>query len=251
MHVAVLAKVVPDYEVPSGDFQLVNSRAHSRYNRMIGLYDENAIEMGVQLKEKLSCALTIISYGAEDDVQFLRKAIAMGGDEMHLITGNSDDPVVIAANLKAAVESLQDVDLILAGRQSSDMDRGVVPGILAGMLGYPFVPQVCKIEKQNGTWNVNQVTEIGIRELQFAGKGVLSVTSVPENLPRIPAVRAILFAKKKPVKKVPEIKVPGMELDELSVEIPKMESVCEFISIEKIEETARILLTRLKEERYL
>jgi electron transfer flavoprotein beta subunit len=251
MHVAVLAKVVPDYEVPSGDFQLVNNRAHARYTRMIGLYDENAIEMGVQLKEALSCTLSIVSYGLDDDVQFLRKAIAMGGDELHLVTGNSDDPLVIAANLKAAIDSLNDVDLILAGRQSSDMDRGVVPGLLAGMLGYPFVPQVCKIEKHNETWKVDQVTETGIRELQFAGKGVLSITSVPENVPRIPVVRAILMAKKKPVKKIPEIKSPGMEFDELSVEIPKMESVCEFLSVEKVEAAARTLWIRLKEERYL
>ncbi|MFZ3046374.1 MAG: electron transfer flavoprotein beta subunit/FixA family protein, partial [Desulfatirhabdiaceae bacterium] len=61
MHIAVLAKVVPDYAVPSSDFELIDNRAHAKYTRMIGLYDENAIETGVQLKEKFGASLTIIS----------------------------------------------------------------------------------------------------------------------------------------------------------------------------------------------
>ena len=251
MHIAVLAKVVPDYEVPSADFELSNNRAHDRYTRMMGLYDENAIEMGVQLKEKYSASLTIISYGREGDVQFLRKSVAMGGERLVLVIGKSDDPFVIAANLKMAVEGLNDVDLILAGQQSADMDRGVVHSILAEMIGCAFIPQVSKIEEEDGGWKVNQNTETGSRELKFSGKGVLSITSVPENVPRIPAVRNIFAAKKKPVDKIPAIEGSAMGVDEISVEIPKMESVCEFLPVEDMDETARTLLRRLKEERYL
>ena len=251
MHIAVLAKVVPDYEVPAVDFELLNNRAHDRYTRMMGLYDENAIEVGVQLKEKYSESLTIISYGDEKDVQFLRKAVAMGGEKLILVIGKSDDAAVIAANLKMAIESLNDVDLILAGQQSADMDRGVVHSILAEMLGYIFIPQVSRIEKDNGGWKVTQITETGSCELRFSGKGVLSITSVPENVPRIPAVRNIFAAKKKPVEKIPEIESPEMKIDEISVEIPKMESVCEFLPTDDLDETARTLLARLREERYL
>ena len=82
MHIAVLAKVVPDYEVPAGDFELAGNRAHSRYTRMIGLYDENAIETGIQMKEKYGAELSVISYGSGDDVPILRKAIAMGADDL-------------------------------------------------------------------------------------------------------------------------------------------------------------------------
>lgn len=251
MHIAVLVKIVPDYEVPAADFELSNNRAHDRYTRMIGLYDENAIEVGVQLKEKYSEALTIISYGNERDIQFLRKAVAMGGDKLVLVTGKSDDPFVIAANLKMAIESLGDVDLILAGQQSADMDRGVVHSILAEILGYAFIPQISAIEKDNGELKVTQLTETGSRELRFSGKGVLSITSVPANVPRIPAVRNIFAAKKKPVEKIAEIESSTMQTNEIAVEIPKMESVCEFLPVDDLDETARTLLARLREERYL
>ncbi|WP_207680072.1 electron transfer flavoprotein beta subunit/FixA family protein [Desulfonema magnum] len=251
MHIAVLAKVVPDYEVPAGDFELSDNRAHSRYTRMMGLYDENAIETGVQLKEKYSASLTIISYGAEDDIPVLRKAIAMGAEKLVLVTGQSDDASVIAANLKMAIDNLGDVDLILAGQQSADMDRGVVHGTLAEMLGLTFIPQVSKIESENGGWKISQLTETGSRDLQFNGKGVFSITSIPENVPRIPAVRAIFAAKKKPVEKVAEVESNAMGIEEVSVEIPTMDSVCEFLPVEDVGETVKTLLTKLREERYL
>ena len=251
MHIAVLAKAVPDYEVPAGDFELVNKRAHGRYTRMIGLYDENAIEVGIQLKEKYSDNVTVVSYGDEEDIKVLRKAIAMGCDRFVLVTGSSDDPYVIAANLKMAIDKLADVDLVLAGRQSADMDRGVVHGILAGMMGYKFIPQVSQVSHQNDVWDVNQITETGSTRIQFNGKAVISITDDTTNVPRIPPVRGILAAKKMPVEKHAGIEAEAMGAEELSVETPKMESRCEFIPAEDIDQAALILVKRLKEERYL
>lgn len=252
MHICALAKVVPDYEVPAADFELVGGRAHNRYNRMIGLYDENAIEAGVQVKEKYSAQLSIVSYGREDDIKVLRKAIAMGGGRLSLVVGDSDDPNVIADNLKMAIEKLEGVDLIVAGQQSADMDRGLVHGMLAEMLGFSFIPQVAQIEQEGGRWKVIQNTETGTRELKIEGKAVLSITSVPENVPRIPAVRSIFAAKKKSVDILSGKKTDAMPVDEVKVDIPKMESVCEFLPADDdLSETAKILLNRLREERYI
>ncbi|SPD73823.1 Electron transfer flavoprotein domain protein [uncultured Desulfobacterium sp.] len=251
MHIAVLAKAVPDYEVPAGDFELVNNRAHARYTRMIGLYDENALEVGIQLKEKYSYNVTVISYSNEDDIKVLRKAVAMGCDRFVLVSGSSDDPYVIAANLKMAIEKLGDVDLVLAGRQSADMDRGVVHGILAGMMGYPFIPQVSQIMRQDDRWDVNQITETGVTKMQFSGKAVISITDDTTNVPRIPPVRGILASKKMPVEKLPAIDSDKMGAEEVAVETPKMDSKCEFLPIEDMEQAALTLVKRLKEERYL
>lgn len=252
LHIVVFAKVVPDYEVPASDFELTEGRAHKRYTRMIGLYDENAIELGVQLKEKYSAQLTIISYGIEDDISVLRKALAMGGDKLVLVTGASDDPNVIAENLKMALNQIDEVDLILAGRQSADLDRGVVPGMMAEKLGFIYIPQVSNLTRENGGWHVTQITETSIRELRFGGKGVLSITSVPENVPRIPAVRQIFAAKKKGVDKYPEIEAESIGAKEISVEIPVMESECEFLSVEDDpKDTARMLISKLREERVI
>lgn len=251
MNIAVLAKVVPDYEVPSSDFELVGRRAHERYKLMIGLYDENAIEVAIQLKEKHSARVMVISYGSSSNVQILRKSLAMGGDELYLINGDSDDPFVIAANLKQVIDQMGQIDLILGGRQSSDFDRGIVPGILAEMLGYAYLNQVSRADLVNGQWVFHQITETGSRELRAPGPLVLSITSDPDNIPRIPAVRLIFAAKKKPVHKSDEIQVKGMEAEELEVEIPQIESSCEFLNPEEPGEAVLNLLARLKEDRLL
>ena len=251
MHIVVLGKVVPDYEVPSSDFELVNNRAQERYTRMIGLYDENAIELGVQIKEKFSAALTLVSYGMADDIPILRKGIAMGAEKLMLVLGSSNDPFVIASNLKSAIEKLGDVDLVLSGQQSADMDRGVVHSILAQMLGLPFIPQVSNVQVENGVYKLNQIVETGSRTLEISGRAVLSITSVPENVPRIPAVRAIFAAKKKPVEKIEEIDASAMGIEEISVEIPKVESLCEVLPIDDMDDAAKLLIQKLREERYL
>ncbi len=140
--------------------------------------------------------MSLISYGSEKDIQFLRKGAAMGADQLILVKGTSDDAAVIAGNLMAAIQSLGNVDLVLAGQQSADMDRGVVPGILAQMLEVPFIPQIGYVEYHDDSWTVTQIASQGKRELKFSGPGVLSITSIPENVPRIPAVRAIFRPRK-------------------------------------------------------
>lgn len=251
MHIAVLAKVVPDYEVPAGDFELSGGRAHSRYKRMIGLYDENAVELGVQLKEKYNAELSIISYGGEDDIPLLRKALAMGAERLLMVKGNSDDPLKIAANLRMALNRLGTVDLILAGQQSADMDRGLVHGMVAQLMTIPFLPQISRVETGNGGCSVTQMTKGGPVRLEVKLPCVLSVTSVPENVPRIPAVKAIFNAKKKPVEKLDAVEDPIMGWTEQNIGIPKIESVCEFFPVDDLEQAARSLMAKLREERYL
>lgn len=251
MHIAVLAKVVPDYEVPAGDFELFEGRAHSRYKRMLGLYDENAVELGAQLKEKYNAELSIVSYGSEDDVTILRKALAMGGDRLLLVKGDGDDPLKIAANLGMALKQLGNVDIILAGQQSADMDRGVVHGMVAQLMAVPFLPQISQVEYQGGQLSVVQMTQNGLVRLQLSAPCVLSVTSVPENVPRIPAVKAIFGAKKKPVEKLDAIESDPMGMDEIRIEIPVIESVCEFVPTDDLEQAAKMLMAKLREERYL
>ena len=95
----------------------------------------------------------------------------MGGDALHLVLGESDDPFVIAENFKMAIDGFGDVDLVLAGQQSADMDRGVVHSILAGMLGWPFLPQISHIKSEGDAWMVVQIHENGTRQLQFNGQG--------------------------------------------------------------------------------
>lgn len=251
MHIAVLAKVVPDYGVPFADFELVSGRASPRYTRMLGMYDENALELGVQLKQKTQALLSVLACGPEDDVPVLRKALAMGADQLYLTGGTQEDPLALAENLRAGLDKLPPCDLILAGRQCSDIERGLVPAMLAAKLGVPFINQVITLEQEGGRWLARQITDNGWRDLAFSGPAVVSVTSHAGNVPRIPAVKDIFAAKKKKVETASAAAAPGLALKERATEVVKMESVCEMLPVEDFKATAQLLLARLKEERYL
>lgn len=251
MHIAVLAKVVPDYEVPLADFELAGRRAGARYTRMMGLYDENAIEVGVQLKAQTQARLSIVSMGPKDDVPVLRKALAMGGDALYLVDGHLEDPLGLALNLALALEQAGPVDLVLAGRQASDIERGLVPAFLAQRLGLPFINQVASVSRQGAGWLVSQSTEKGSCELAVDGPAVLSITSNEGNVPRIPVVRDIFAAKKKQVEILAQAPSAPMGLEEIALEVVRMESRCEVLPSEDIKAAVALLLQRLKEERYI
>ena len=101
------------------------------------------------------------------------------------------------------------------------------------------------------SWTVDQIMENGVRELSVSGKAVFSITSVPENVPRIPTVRDIFGAKKKPVEKIASVNGNRAGVTETSVEIPRLTSVCELIPVDDPGVMAQTLLKRLREARYL
>ncbi len=250
MKIAVLAKVVSDYEIPSSDFELEGNRIKDRYNKMIGLYDEHAIELAIQVAEKSGAEVEIISYGSKSDVAILRKALAMGANSLTMIEGNDDDPAVIAAECAKIIKEKQH-DLILAGRQSSDLERGVVPALVASMLSLPYVPIVKQISINENELILIKQIKGGILKLKAAAPVVLSITDDPTNVPRIPAVRGILQAKRKPVDILTADSSNDSVMKEISVEIPNLEYECEILPSDDIHEAADLLVNNLKKEHLL
>jgi len=250
MRIAVLAKVVSDYEIPSSDFELDGNRIKDRYNKMIGLYDEHAIELAIQVAEKSGAEVMIISYGAKSDVSVLRKALAMGANSLTLIEGSDDDPAAIASACAKIIKE-KGCDLILAGRQSSDLERGVVPGLVASILGFPYIPIVKQISVNGDSLELIKQIKGGVLKLKAKMPVVLSITDDPTNVPRIPAVRGILQAKRKPVEQLSADTTEDSGIKEVSVEIPNIEYKCEILPSEDIGEASDMLVNNLKKEHLL
>ena len=250
MKIAVLVKVVSDYEVPSSDFELEGNRVKDRYSKMIGLYDEHAVELAVQVTEKSGAEVEIISYGSKSDVSVLRKALAMGADSLTLIEGTNDDPVTIASECVKVIKE-KNYDIILAGRQSSDLERGVVPALVASMLGFSYVPIVKQISVNGDELELIKQIKGGTLKLKAKIPIVLSVTDDPTNVPRIPAVRGILQAKRKPVEQLSSDSAEDSGIKEISVEIPNIEYKCEILPSDDINKAADMLVNNLKKEHLL
>ncbi|MDB5085350.1 MAG: Electron transfer flavoprotein alpha/beta-subunit [Bacilli bacterium] len=108
-------------------------------------YDEYAVEEAILWRDKLGGQVTVISLGADQVEETLRKALAMGADEAILL----NDPVffgdeyTVSRALAAACEKVG-FDVILAGNQTIDFASGQVAIRVAELLDIPHIASVTK-----------------------------------------------------------------------------------------------------------
>ena len=251
--IAVLVKEVPD---PEGTFSFDGEgRAQiAHLPRVPNLFDENAIEAAVQIKEQYGGQVTALCCGLAEAERTVRYAMAMGADEGVLIedTERAWDSLGAACLLAAAVQRLGGFDLILCGREAADTGSGLVGPYVAQMLGMPFLTLVTSIEATEGAFNVRRLWEGG--EDVFACIPPVLLTVCGEiNTPRYPSVLKVLAAKKRPLQrwKASELAAtapvpPAHLLERYPLAAP---GNCDFISGDSAEALARGLLSRLRERK--
>jgi electron transfer flavoprotein beta subunit len=147
MHIVVCMKQVPrDNTVKINTDLSINAEG---IEPMINLFDEYAIEEGIAWNEKHGGKLTVLSLGAGEWVDQQRRALAMGATDALLISDPAFaglDPIGAAKVVAAAITKLGDVDLVLAGRNSTDDESGAFAPALARALGWPQLTYVGKIQ---------------------------------------------------------------------------------------------------------
>ncbi|MCP4456349.1 MAG: electron transfer flavoprotein subunit beta/FixA family protein, partial [Planctomycetes bacterium] len=90
-------------------------------------------------------------------------------------------------------------DLIITGKQAQDTDSGQTGVMLAEICGIPCVSNVIKIEvKDDQTVTVSRLGDAGTEVVDLTLPAVVTVSD-SINEPRLPAMRAIMMAKKKKI----------------------------------------------------
>ncbi len=162
--------------------------------------DEFGLTRAMWFKEQQGASVDVINVGGKETEPTLRKALAIGADSAIRIDTEALDGFQVAKELAKVVQE-GNYDLVIAGRESIDYNGGMVPGMLAKLIGANFVNKcVCiKVEGDNVTVD---------RELE-GGKETLTTTFplviggqkgiVEESDLRIPNMRGIMMARKKPL----------------------------------------------------
>ena len=203
MNVVVCVKQVPD---PNSAGQLdssTNNLKREGVEVVLDPGDEYGIEAGLQLAEAHGGQVTVVSMGPEKALDAIRKALAMGAAKGILITDPAlpgSDALTTAKVLAAAIKREQ-FDLVITATESTDGYTGVVPQMLAELLGVPSVTFAKSIESDGSKLNVNRQTEAGYDVIEAELPAVLSVTA-GVNEPRYPSLKGIMAAKSKPVDKL-------------------------------------------------
>ncbi|MBC5585633.1 putative electron transfer flavoprotein FixA [Eggerthella guodeyinii] len=200
MNIVVCYKIVPDEQdvVVQADRTLSFERAALK----IGDYDLNAVEAGAQLAAAHGASLVCLTAGGDavEDTK-LKKAILARGPQENVAVKDASLPeaasTTTAQVLAAAVKQLGDVDLVLCGEGSADRYAQQVGVQLGEVLGLPVINAVSSIELDGDVAHVERTVGTVVERLDVPLPAVLSVVA-DMNTPRIPSMKDILGAGKKP-----------------------------------------------------
>jgi electron transfer flavoprotein beta subunit len=208
--------------------------------------DEFGLTRAMWFKEKQAASVDVVSVGGAEVEPTLRKALAIGADAAIRVNTVATDGFTVAKQLAKVVEDGA-YDLVIAGRESIDYNGGMVPGMIAALTNANFINNCISLEVDGS--NVKAVREIdGGKEtvntafpLVIGGqKGIVEESDL-----RIPNMRGIMMARKKPFTVVDPVD-SNAETASISFEKPKAKGAVTLVSPDNLEELVNLLHNEAK-----
>jgi electron transfer flavoprotein beta subunit len=203
-NIIVCIKQVPDTNEVKID-KATNTLVREGVPSIINPFDENAIETAVSLKEKYGARVIVISMGPPQAEEALKKAWAMGADEVILISDRAfagSDTWATSYVLSKTIEKINSYDLIIFGKQAIDGDTAQVGPGVAELLNLPQITYVSEIEyiKEDKAVKVKREIEDGYEMIESKLPAVMTVLK-EVNEPRYPSFKKLIQVKKMAVEK--------------------------------------------------
>jgi electron transfer flavoprotein beta subunit len=199
MKVVVCVKQIPDpatpYKLEEGTNWLVRPA-----EQVLDDTDRYGVEMGLQLAQANEGTVTLVSMGPTGNAQGIRQALAMGADKAVIVEDDSlrGSDALSTARVLAETISSEGYDLVIAGTESTDGYSGVLPQMLAELLGAPALTYATSVETDGSKVTIHRQTASGYDVVETSLPAVVTVTAgVVE--PRYPTFKGIMDAKKKPM----------------------------------------------------
>ena len=128
--IIVFVKQVPDTQNITGDAMKPDGTVNSAaLPAIFNPEDLNALELGIQLKERYNAKLIVGTMGPPNASEVLRESLYRGADETILLTDRAfagADTLATSYALSCCANKIGKYDLILCGRQAIDGDTAQV-----------------------------------------------------------------------------------------------------------------------------
>jgi electron transfer flavoprotein beta subunit len=201
LKIVVTVKQVPD---PNLTLTLEPDNSISREKEVVlDPGDECGVEEALQLKEAHGGEVILVSMGPEKAKDAIRKGLSMGADRGVLVTDPQlagADALLTAKVLAAAIKQEQP-DLVICSTESYDGSTGMVPPMLAELLGLPQLTFAKKVEVDGSNLKVHRQTADGYDVVEAATPALISVTAgIAE--PRYASLKGIMAARSKEIKQL-------------------------------------------------
>ena len=207
MLVVVCIKQVPDTTQVQID-PVTNTLVREGIPFIVNPYDTHALEEALRLKDRFGFTVAAISMGPPNAEATLKKALALGVDHAILLSdrvfGGADTLAtsnVLAAAIRKLNDEIDQVGLVLCGKQTIDGDTAQVGPGIASRLGYcqlTLVDRIVDLDLTGSRIRVSRKLE-GRHEIVEAPLPVMLTVVRELNRPRYPRVPMRLAALDTPV----------------------------------------------------
>ncbi|MEO9571376.1 MAG: electron transfer flavoprotein subunit beta/FixA family protein [Polaribacter sp.] len=213
---------------------------------VINPFDEFCLTRAMWFKEKQGASVTVVNVGGAETEPTLRKALAIGADNAIRVNVSPTDGLQVARELAAVVKN-GEYDLVLAGKESADYNGQMVPGMLATLTDFNFINGCVGIEVDGTNVTASREIDGGSETLTTnlplvigGQKGV-----VEEKDLRIPNMRGIMMARKKPLQVVEPLEGDAFTSIQ-SFEKPAPKGAVKLIDADNIDELISLLHNEAK-----
>ncbi len=247
--IAVLVKQVPDMNAIRID--RTRGTIVPSPQLVMSSYDQYAVEAALRLKEALGGEVVAVTAGPPSARDVVTRALSMGADRgVHLMLPdvNATDTLGIARLLAGALEPLG-CDLIIAGQTSDDLEAGQVGAQVAALMNVPVISNVVEIQLEGRDLVVRRDMEDGYQTVRTTLPALLlSSTGLDE--PRVPSLKGIMAAKKKPIEETP-VSADERRLDWSEPVVPEKTVSGTIVQDVAPAEAARQLVAWLQEQKLI
>jgi len=214
---------------------------------IINPWDELALTRAIELKEDSSNAfdeVCVINVGQSKCDATLRKALAIGADKAIRVDAHPLDAYFVAGQIADYLKN-NPYDIVLSGIESSDYNGSSVGAMIGEFLDWPTISSMTKLEVENNEFIINRAIPGGMQVLQVLPPCVGIVQKGITKEPRIPAMRGIMMARKKPLDVLPPIELNALsQIVEFELPVPK--ASCKMIDAEHLEDLVDLLKSEAK-----
>lgn len=202
-------------------------------------YDEwYALVRAIEVKEAVGGKVSVVHVGTAANDTIIRKALAIGADQAFRVNAEPTSSLFIAKQI-AEVAKANKFDMVMTGKETIDFNRSEVGAMIAEYLELPYISYASHLELDGSTATITRDIEGGAEVLEVETPFVLSAAKgLAEQ--RIPNMRGIMMAKRKPLKVVEPVAFEDLAVP-VHYDLPPAKSGVKLVNPEDMEELVRLL----------
>ena len=218
LNILVCIKQVPDTTIIKID-PVTKTLIRDGVPSIVNPFDAYALEVAVQLKEKVGGTVTVVSMGPLQAKNALKECISKGADKAYLMTDRAvggSDTLATSYILSCVAQKLGPFDLIFCGKQAIDGDTGQVGPEMAEHMGIAQITYAVAVDYEDGQLKVRREVDDGWEVIGAQLPAIVTVNKT-EKEPRMATLMSKMAANRAVIEEIHCADVVEMDLERVGL----------------------------------